>query len=143
MYKKLEECRIINLTQHDATADQKAAGVIDIRDHNRDYVRELLTFEQLPDNPKLVFTAADLADVAHNELARLGCGPRYGKAMIGGAPYLMNYLERALVNRGIEPVYAFTLRESVETEGADGKVFVKRVFKHIGFVRPCKYGGPE
>ena len=141
VYKTMDQCRIINLTQHDATSYQKAAGVIELKGEHRDYVRSLLTFGTLPSVSDLVFRAADLADAAQGALHRHGVSQPYCKAMIGGAPYLMAFLERALEKRGIEPVYAFTLRESVETEGEDGKVLVKRVFKHIGFVRTCQYGG--
>ena len=55
------------------------------------------------------------------------------KAMIGGAPYLMAELEKALWNRGIEPVYSFSERKSVETE-KDGVVTKVNVFEHVGFV---------
>jgi len=54
--------------------------------------------------------------------------------MIGGAPFLMSALEDALVIAGITPLYAFSVRESVEAEQADGSVRKVAVFRHLGFV---------
>ena len=56
--------------------------------------------------------------------------------MIGGAPFLMSPLESALLNNGIEPVYAFSTRESVEKKLPDGSVQKTNIFKHKGFVPP-------
>ncbi|MHB0929605.1 MAG: hypothetical protein ACYC3W_12015, partial [Candidatus Nanopelagicales bacterium] len=55
-------------------------------------------------------------------------------AMIGGAPFLMAPLEKALLSIGINPVFAFSERKSVEAHGADGTVTKTQVFKHVGFV---------
>ena len=55
-------------------------------------------------------------------------------AMIGGAPFLMGPLERALISRGIFPAYAFSRREVVEKATADGEVTKTAVFRHEGFV---------
>ena len=54
--------------------------------------------------------------------------------MIGGAPFFMSALERALLDVGITPLYAFSIRESVEKAAEDGTVTKINVFKHVGFV---------
>jgi len=42
--------------------------------------------------------------------------------------------ETALAERGIAPLYAFSMRESAEETQADGTVIKKNRFKHLGFV---------
>jgi hypothetical protein len=54
--------------------------------------------------------------------------------MIGGAPFLMGPLETALRARGFSPVYAFSVRESVERTTATGAVEKTATFRHAGFV---------
>ena len=53
--------------------------------------------------------------------------------MIGGALWLMAPLSFYLKSAGINPVFAFSKRESVE-EVIDGKTVKTNVFKHVGFV---------
>ena len=60
--------------------------------------------------------------------------PVPARAMIGGAPYLMAPLETALRVIGIEPVYAFSTRASVEQTMPDGSVRKVNDFRHAGFV---------
>jgi hypothetical protein len=120
---------ILNLTQHAATLDQVAAGVVDPDPTTKAGICGLLTFLVAPDQEELEGRANALAELA----ARAGAWT----AMIGGAGYLMPPLERALDARGIEPVHAFSRRESVETVGADGSVTKTQVFRHAGWVRPC------
>ncbi len=115
---------IINLTQHAASSEQEAAGVVNVAE--RTVLSELLTFATLPTSAGLVDRAEALADLATG----------YTAAMIGGAPYLMAALEQALLTRGIEPVYAFSVRESIEQVQADGSTRKTAVFRHVGFVRP-------
>lgn len=117
---------ILNLTQHAATPDQVAAGVVDPPPPIAAMIRQRLTFETLPTGLEIQAAAAALAIVA--ETAGAEC------AMIGGAPYLMSALEQALTCRGVWPVYAFSRRESVEELAADGTVRKVNVFRHAGFV---------
>jgi len=117
---------IINLTQHYATDDQKEGGVVDLPRIDKEMVRECLTFNDIPTKWEVVKRATWLADLAY-EL-------HYSSAMIGGAPYLMAELEKALLGRGIQPLYAFSRRESEEEVLPDGSVRKVNVFKHVGFV---------
>jgi hypothetical protein len=118
--------KILNLTQHSATPDQILAGVVDLPESDRDSLKRLLTFETLP-------TAAEIVERA-NAIAAMEEGGEYLHAMIGGAPYLMAPLERALRSVGVYPVYAFSTRESVEQAEPDGTVRKINVFRHAGFV---------
>ena len=114
----------LNLTQHERTEDQFRAGVVEPIGI-KEKIQELLTFEGLPTAAEIEKRATELAVLAHYQ--------GYQKAMIGGAPYLMPSLERALQKQGITPVYAFSERVSEEKE-VDGKVIKTQVFKHLGFV---------
>ena len=119
---------IINLTQHPATAEQLAAGVVDLPAAARASLQNLLTFDHLPTRREVVESAEAIARLAaRNTMARA--------AMIGGAPYLMAPLEQALRELyGIEPVYAFSVRESREEVQPDGSTRKIAVFRHAGFV---------
>ena len=139
---------ILNLTQHTATPEQQAAGVIDLSEPELSKLRRLLTFETLPTAEEIFRRAKAIARLAEYEAARrlgltdVGGHPaadltNHGvSAMIGGAPYLMATLERALRARGIKPLYAFSRRESVEQTMPDGSVRKMAVFRHLGFVSP-------
>lgn len=115
---------ILNLTQHNSTAEQAAEGVFEPK--NKKEVQDLLTFETLPEREEIRARAEALANIAEEEGA--------SAAMVGGAPYLMGALECALKKRGIQPLYAFSVRESVEETLPTGEVIKKNVFKHLGFV---------
>ena len=127
---------IINLTQHPATSEQAAAGVVDLQGDSLLALKQALTFDILP-------TRGDVQDRAHY-ITRLafsnGLGgdldddPMPTLAMIGGAPFLMSALESALMDECISPLYAFSVRDSVEITQPDGSVVKTNVFKHAGFV---------
>lgn len=120
---------ILNLTQHAASAEQIEAGVTDMVGKDLEYLKALLTFEELP-------SAAEI-DRRAQEITRLAKDALYGqserKAMIGGALWLMSPLSFYLKSAGISPVFAFSKRESVERV-VDGKTVKTNVFKHVGFV---------
>lgn len=115
---------ILNLTQHQATAEQIEAGVIEPSDKAE--IQSLLTFQALPSKAELVSNAEAIALIARAS----GCDT----AMIGGAPFFMSVLENALRGVGVKPVYAFSERVSVESMQDDGSVIKKNVFRHVGFV---------
>ena len=118
--------KILNLTQHSATAEQVAAGVIAPANHGA--VKALLDFQTLPSVAEVWQRAVQLAQLAKAG----GCD----RAMIGGAPFLMKELEFQLRSVGVSPLYAFSVRESVETTQPDGSVVKTAVFKHVGFYDP-------
>jgi hypothetical protein len=134
---------IINLTQHLATPEQVAAGVFDLPPNLRGDLAALLTFDAIPSVEEIRSRAYDIATMAaliadRAEEVDGADNDRGGfalQAMIGGAPYLMASLESALRDQGIEPVYAFSVRESVEKTLPDGSVQKTNVFRHVGFVK--------
>lgn len=93
---------------------------------NKERVKTLLTFDQLPAEAELYKRAAELARICQQHKVEL--------AMVGGAPFFMRPLHIHLDARGITPLYAFSKRESVEQTQPDGTVKKTAVFKHIGFV---------
>ena len=112
---------ILNLTQHVGTPDQ---GVTEPTEKSR--IKTLLDFDVLPTRESIEYRAKALATIAVEAGAE--------SAMIGGAPYLMAPLEVALKAAGVRPLYAFSIRESVETTGPDGKVTKTATFRHAGWV---------
>lgn len=115
---------ILNLTQHPATTEQVAAGVVEPAD--KAGVQSLLTFEQAPDTTEMIRRAAALVQLAKAAGAEA--------VMIGGAPFFMAPLESALVEAGVQALYSFTHREAMEEKQPDGSVRKMQVFRHVGFV---------
>ena len=127
---------ILNLTQHPSTADQLAIGVVDLPTEQREVLRELLTFDDLPDSEEILARAHDIAELAaYNGLGGDGGdSPWPERAMIGGALWLMAPIADELRQRGIAPVFAFSQRDTEEQVQADGSVRKVAVFRHAGFV---------
>lgn len=117
---------IINLTQHKATDEQLAAGVVEPVPELKAKIAEALTFDDVQTQVEIGLAAEALAWLADESGEAV--------AMIGGAPFLMSALEEALTEIGIRPLYAFSRRESVEQVQADGSVRKVAVFKHVSFV---------
>lgn len=124
------ETRILNLTQHRATPEQVAQGVVDPDEADARHVQLLLTFDELPSTSVIEHRAEQLAQLAR-ELCR---AYRCGAVMIGGAPYLMSELECALKRHGVRFCYAFSKRVAEEQPQPDGTVRKVQVFRHEGFV---------
>lgn len=136
----------MNLTQHAATADQIAAGVFDLPAAVRADLQSMLTFGELPDEQEIRSRAEQIAGMAAmcasgedraDDDGALPAGDAGGfalHAMIGGALWLMAPLADALREQGIEPVFAFSVRETEEQKQADGSVRKDAVFRHAGFV---------
>lgn len=118
--------KVFNATQHVATPDQIAAGVVDLSAEDRKILSNLLTFEEIPSRGLMATRALEIAVLLR----------KYGAeaAMIGGAPFFMGVLEHTLKFGNITPMYAFSRRESVEVTAEDGSVTKTNVFKHVGFV---------
>ena len=114
---------IYNLTQHDVTEDQKAENIIDVED--KEYVRNLLTFDDLPDDEIINNRAVLLAEYADKINAK--------EVMIGGALYLMPPLIKELRKKGIIPYYSFSKRISFD-EHINGSVIKRTCFRHVGLI---------
>lgn len=119
---------ILNLTQHHATPEQLAAGVVNLPNDKQSQLVELLTFNDIPKNGEMYARATAILQLA------LSVDDNCNFAMIGGAPFFMSILEDTLENAGVQALYAFSARQSVETQNADGTVVKQTVFKHLGFV---------
>jgi hypothetical protein len=116
--------KILNLTQHVATPEQIAAGVVEPAD--KVAVQALITFDEFP--------TAQQIRVAAETAAEIAVAARVSAAMIGGAPFFMGPLERALRAWGVTPLYAFSRREAADMLQSDGSVKKTQVFRHVGFV---------
>jgi len=116
---------IFNLTQHQATQEQKEAGVYEPDNEIKEKIKELLTFDNLPTKAEIEEKARLLTGIAIAE------GAEY--VMIGGAPFLMPVLEKYLKIYDIIPLYAFSKRISEEKE-INGKIQKVSYFKFEGFV---------
>ena len=136
---------LINLTQHTLTKEQfyhKGENLVEItfKPYNGtskgtvDYVKHLLNFTSLPTKEDIISRATALADYAEGLLSQAKNDGDRLFALVGGAPYLMGALETALKERGIQPLYAYSQRESVETINSDGSVTKTAIFKHIGYI---------
>ena len=126
---------IVNLTQHPASPEQRAAGVVDLPEADLPRLRELLTFDVPPSDCELWVRAHQLALMAASMCA--GEPHALRRVMCGGAPFLMEVLARYLRDLGMRPCYAFSRRESVEVADPDtGAVTKRSVFRHLGFVDP-------
>ena len=119
---------ILNLTQHQATADQIADGVYEPSIKVKEQIKALLTFDKavLTDPSLIRNSVAELVQLVKNEGAY--------SVMLGGAPFFMGPLANALTEAGVEVVFSFTDRVSVDVKNEDGTITKTSVFKHLGFV---------
>jgi hypothetical protein len=111
---------IKNLTQHAPTESQVQAGVTGVDEH----ALEFLNFSTPPSVEEIETRAYALAALAAG----------YASAMVGGAPYLMGPLVAALKSIGVQPLFSFTERKSVEKTNPDGSVVKTSVFAHVAWV---------
>ena len=118
-----------NLTQHNVTPSQEAAGICDLVPSQHNKLKAMLTMKaedvcqaSIIERAELI---ADFCDVFAVD------GHHF---MIGGAPFLMPVLSKALWNRGFKPFYAVSDRVSEESVLADGSVRKVMVFNHVSLV---------
>lgn len=121
--------KIINLTQHKATGSQIKQGVID--GEPSQLIKALLSFDFLPSMAEV----NERAELLSEKAVSLAVKYDTTKVMIGGAPFLMEPLIWNLKSHNLQPVFAFSKRDSIESFDSLRDYLVKRtVFKHIGFV---------
>lgn len=127
---------ILNLTQHSATSAQTADGLVDLTELDAADIRSLLDFKTLPSREEIEKRAKDIAALAYGILEEESerRGEEIRTVMIGGAPYLMGPLERALESLRISAVYAFSERRSVDIQQPDGSVRKVAEFAHLGWI---------
>jgi phosphotransacetylase len=122
--------RTLNFTQHEATPEQLSAGVVEPDGYDKQRIRELLTFDELPKHSDLRQRATNCAVLACVLLAKYECDA----VMVGGAPYFMSHLESALRLFRVRFCYAFSSRVAEEQMQPDGSVKKVNVFRHVGFI---------
>lgn len=121
---------ILNLTQHDnLTPEQIAAGVIQAQGEDREKIKQLLTFDAPPAKFQKRRRAFELALLARQLCEKYGCN----KVMIGGALFLIRYLEEELENAEVDFVYSFSKRVSEDIPQPDGSVKKVSRHKHLDF----------
>jgi hypothetical protein len=131
---------ILNLTQHATTEPQIADGVADLTPEDKAALRQIITFDSLPDQAEIEARAKAVADlIADNGVIN----DKYAKAegaMIGGAMYLIVPLIKALQiktkeGKPLKLLFSYTARKAKEELSPDGKSnIVKHEFLHAGFV---------
>ena len=155
---------ILNLTQHQASDEQKKEGVIDLPSPYREKLIEFLTFKEIPscyeierragsifdlvidfcvDNKKIVGIDA-AGTVEYKTNSKLGKyvvnSISFRKFnfgfLIGGALWLMSPLINELELIGF-PLFAFTKRKVEEVKQPDGSIKKIAIFKHEGFIPAC------
>ena len=119
---------ILNLTQHKATPEQLEAGVVDLPDTTQ--LVNLLTFTERPDWNELKTRSNRIAKLAGD----FNKSSPIDACMIGGAPFLMPDLQKALHNNAFEVLYAFSKRVTIEKMDKDGNLIKTSIFKHEGFI---------
>lgn len=144
---------IINLTQHQATEDQVAQGVVNLEGALLSGLKAYLTFPAVYDKKFLVNNAQKIADIAWDawnanchaaaaadERPLCSTDDEYAnywyhsprEVMIGDMPSFMRHLEDALIAKGFRVGYACTARVSVDKPDGKGGVEKTAVFKHVG-----------
>lgn len=117
--------RIFNCTQHQPTADQIADGV----ESTDTIIVDAITFAPSQVNQSWLKLSAERVT---ERLIELGA-KKDSRVMIGGAPYFMATLEKALLQAGMRPLYALSERVSKDVLQADGTMTKSVVFRHEGF----------
>jgi hypothetical protein len=129
---------ILNLTQHQATAAQVAAGV-----YSNEQIAELAAmtnFVGMPTKEEIKERSAKIAyglrtsEFVHAADLEQGAGVAKFDVMVGGAPWFMAPLCNELIRYGFNPVFSFTERQSVDLPQGDGSVKKTAVFNHVGFI---------
>lgn len=129
--------KILNLTQHQATPEQKDAGVVDLVPEIAEAVRDLLTFDKTP-------VQWDMCARAY-KITKLALATDVRAVMIGPVGYFARHLEDALLDAGFTVLHAFSKRDCVEQQLPDGSVEKQFMFRHLGFyeVPSHKAHGPR
>jgi hypothetical protein len=121
---------ILNFTQHQATPEQIAAGVVEPESADKEKIQRAITFECPPSSSDLRLRATVCALLARDLMAKYDCDA----VLIGGAPFFMSHLESALRSFRVRLCYAFSSRVAEEQMQPDGSVKKVNVFRHLGFI---------
>ena len=125
--------KILNFTQNTLTREQldslvgEGFSLENIETEAEGWLKDFLTFTSYPSDEELKFRARALADYARIQEATDVI------VDVDGAPYLIGALEKALIENGIKPRYAFTEYVVVETMNQDGSTTETSVIRQSGW----------
>lgn len=123
---------ILNLTQHTATIEQKAAGIEDMDSEFKAQLVQLITFPAVYDRELLLTRAAQVHELVRDYLGTYpGLDIALIGVMIGGMPSFIAPLENLLISKGIKVGYALSEHKSID-KMVDGKVIKTSTFVHAG-----------
>lgn len=130
---------MINLTQHPSTIEQNRDAIM-VEPYEKQVLKDLLTFNVVPDRNEILSRANRIALFAKN--FKIHCLRQENlslndRVLIGGLPALMGPLEQSLRAEGFVPFYSHSDRVSVEKILPDGSVQKTNEFKHIAFYEGC------
>lgn len=123
----LPKLKLLNLTQHVATAEQLADGVIEPDELTKKTIRGLLTIHGQPDPVEISMKAQGLTNLVANG--------GYDGAMVGGKLHLMVNLLHLMNLKGLVCFEADSERVSKDIDNGDGTVTKTTTFQHIGLSR--------
>lgn len=122
---------MLNITQHVATPVQVSQGVVEPSPEFKTELQKLITFD------RSVIEQPEIIGVRSQAVVQLikAHYPDTQRVMVGGALYMMPSLVNELKEAGIEPLFAYSDRVSVDVQNPDGTVSKTVKFEHLGFVR--------
>ena len=118
---------ILNITQHKATKEQIADGIVQPSADDKVTIERILTFDKITN-----CTQESIEDRA-DKLVAICKEYKADGALIAGAPWLMSLLEKKLMFACVKSYYAFSERVC-EEKVVDGKTITTRTFKYGGLV---------
>lgn len=122
---------MLNITQHVATPVQVSQGVVEPSLEFKTELQKLITFD------RSVIEQPEIIGVRSQAVVQLikTHYPNTQRVMVGGALFMMPSLVNELKEAGIEPLFAYSDRVSVDVQNPDGTVSKTVKFEHLGFVR--------
>lgn len=122
---------MLNITQHVATPVQVSQGVVEPSPEFKTELQKLITFDRsVIEQPEIIGVRSQ----AVVQLIKVHY-PDTQRVMVGGALFMMPSLVNELKEAGIEPLFAYSDRVSVDVHNPDGTVTKTVKFEHLGFVR--------
>ena len=119
--------KVFNLTKHQMTPDQIAAGGLNVP--SAQAATELHDFVVMPTAADMQLRASALMSLAQEAGAVAGDG-----VMLAGAMYFIPPLVDAARDAGFVPTLSFTQRVAVEKPLEDGSVKLEYIFRHEGWM---------
>ena len=133
--------RILNLTQHESTPQQRKEGLVDLEGVLLADLKDILTVNKKPSEEEITGRAIEVGFLAEDYF-KLENWEKPWKAMIGGAAWFIPSLQEVLEWLDIDPLYAFSIRNTKDTHLPDGAVLKQKkgdlMFRHEGFIEAAR-----